>query len=54
MAIVADVDVTGKMDVSLDFAVNTDKFKVTASSGAVSMSSAAQTITHSGATSLTI
>jgi hypothetical protein len=37
-----------------DFAVNTDKFKVTASSGAVSMSSAAQTITHSGATSLTI
>ena len=37
-----------------DFAVDTDKFKVTASSGAVSMSSAAQTITHSGATSLTI
>ena len=54
VAIVADVDVTGKMDVSLDFAVNTDKFKVDATSGAVTMSSDAQTITHTGATSLTM
>ena len=54
VAIVADVDVTGTMDVSSDFAIGTTKFKVVESSGAVSMSSAAQTITHSGATSLTI
>ena len=54
VAIVADVDVTGNMDVSSDFAVGTTKFKVAKSSGAVSMSSDAQTITHSGATSLTI
>ena len=54
VAIVADVDVTGKMDVSSDFAVGTTKFKVAESSGAVSMSSDEQTITHDGATSLTI
>jgi hypothetical protein len=54
VAIVADVDVTGTMDVSSDFAIGTDKFKVVEQSGAVSMSSAAQTITHDGATSLTI
>ena len=54
VAIVADVDVTGTMDVSSVFAIGTTKFKVVESSGAVSMSSAAQTITHSGATSLTI
>ena len=54
VAIVADVDVTGTMDVSSDFAIGTDKFKVVEQTGAVSMSSAAQTITHDGATSLTI
>ena len=54
VAMVADVDVTGTMDVSSDFAIGTTKFKVVESTGAVSMSSAAQTITHSGATSLTI
>ena len=51
---VADVDVTGTMDVSSDFAIGTTKFKVVESTGAVSMSSDAQTITHIGATSLTI
>ena len=54
VAMVADVDVTGTMDVSSDFAIGTTKFKVVESTGAVSMSSDAQTITHSGATSLTI
>ena len=54
MAMVADVDVTGTMDVSSDFTIGTTVFKVVESTGAVSMSSAAQTITHSGATSLTI
>ena len=54
MAIVADVDVTGTMDVSSDFAIGTDKFKVVEQTGAVSMISDAQTITHDGATSLTI
>ena len=54
VAIVADVDVTGTMDVSSDFAIGTDKFKVVEQTGAVSMISDAQTITHDGATSLTI
>ena len=54
VAIVADVDVTGTMDVSSDFEIGTDKFKVVEQTGAVSMISDAQTITHDGATSLTI
>ena len=54
VAIVADVDVTGTMDVSSNFAIGTDKFKVVEQTGAVSMSNDAQTITHDGATSLTI
>ena len=40
VAMVADVDVTGTMDVSSDFAIGTTKFKVVESTGAVSMSSA--------------
>ena len=51
VAMVADVD-DGYDE--LDFAIGTTKFKVVESTGAVSMSSDAQTITHSGATSLTI
>ena len=54
VAIVADVDVTGTMDVSSNFEIGTDKFKVVEQTGAVSMISDAQTITHDGATSLTI
>ena len=52
--ITGNTDMSGTLDVEDDFAVNTDKFKVIAGTGAVSMSSAAQTITHDGATSLTI
>ena len=55
VAMVADVDVTGTMDVSSDFAVNTNSFKVTGSNGnteilgSLTMKAASGIITHDGA-----
>ena len=55
VAMVADVDVTGTMDVSSDFAVNTNSFKVTGSNGnteilgSLTMKAASGVITHDGA-----
>ena len=55
VAMVADVDVTGTMDVSSDFAVNTNSFKVTGTNGnteilgSLTMKAASGIITHDGA-----
>ena len=55
VAMVADVDVTGTMDVSSDFAVNTNSFKVTGTNGnteilgSLTMKAASGVITHDGA-----
>ena len=54
VAMVADVDVTGTMDVSSDFAVNTNSFKVTGTNGnteilgSLTMKAASGVITHDG------
>ena len=55
VAMVADVDVTGTMDVSSDFAVNTNSFKVTGTNGnteilgSLTMKAVSGIITHDGA-----